>query len=489
MALLEYAVAGLAALALIAPSRSHRHMQAVTVLHAAACMFLSAHALATLRLPAYFGPGGYLFMDHLGLYEAFVASAVFLVAAVYAGGYVEGLISDGELRRGNLRVFYAAYNLLLVSTVWSFFANNLALFWIFAELTTFFSAVLIAILSSRKNVEASLRYVFITSVSMLFTFIGLVLLFAVAKHTLGEGTLSWDVLLANAKDFPPGPMAGTFILVCLGFGAKAGIAPFHTWLPHAHAKAPSAVSAILSGALLNVGMYGIIRMYAIARQTHAEPQVAKLLVGFGLLSMFIAAFTMLQNRNLKKLIAFSSIEHMGLMLVGVGLGTPAAMFWTLYHTIAHSFTKALLFLSAGVLHRQYHSNKAENMKDAIRLQPLASLGLAAGAAAIAGMPPFPIFFSKLFILVEVANASVPLLFAVLFLLLLASVALAVYLVRLLSNVSQHGETAQTKLYVPDADMKAAIWALLALVLLLGALFPFGLDRLLTRILSDLRMLT
>ncbi len=487
MTMLIFGVIGFAAVTLLFIARSHRIMQAISVMHSMSYLLLAAYTFSHIDLPVNYFGGGYFFLDHLGVFEVMVASLIFMMAGIYAGGYVESLIKDGELRRDNLKVFYLSFNILLITTVLSFFSNNIALFWMFAELTTVFSALLIAILNSRKNIEASLRYIFITSTCMLFTFIGLIFLFTVTKYEFGEGTLTWTVLMDNAGRLPSNLITPVFILIFIGLAAKSGISPFHMWLPHAHAKAPSAVSGILSGALLNVGIYGILRMYSIVNQTGSADQAGKILVFFGVLSVGVAAFTMLKQKNLKKLIAFSSIEHMGLVLIGIGLGTPVAVFWVLYHTLAHAITKTLLFFSAGVLHRQFHSNKAEDMKDVMKLQPLASAGLILGGAAIIGVPPSPVFISKLFIMLQIGSASVSLLFTVLALVLIASVALGIYMLRLFSRVSEHEPGAHAKSYGVPVGMKASILALLLMVLLFGVFFPDGLWNLLNDAVSDLRL--
>jgi hydrogenase-4 component F len=327
----------------------------------------------------------------------------------------------------------------------------------------------------------------VTSIAMLFTFIGIIFLFALTQHSLGEGTLVWGELMADARLLPPKLLAATFVLIFIGFAAKAGISPLHTWLPHAHGKAPSAVSAILSGSLLNVGMYGILRMYAVVKQTGSALPVSELLICFGILTVAISAFTMLRQKNLKKLIAFSSVEHMGLMLAGLGIGTPAAIFWMLYHTLAHSLTKTLLFFCAGILHRQFHSNKAEDMKDALRLQPVASAGLILGAVAISGMPPFPMFVSKLMLLLQLWGFSGWLAFALLILLMIASTALALYLVRLFSHVSEHERGAHIHQYKADWTMEAPIVAIILAMLALGLFFPGWLADVLNGILGDLML--
>ena len=288
--------------------------------------------------------------------------------------------------------------MLLLVLVLAFFSDNLALFWILAELTTILSAMLVAILSARENIDAAIKYIFIASASMLFSFVGLIFLFETSRSVLGTGTLNWTILMQHAGTFPAGMMVAAFALVFIGYAAKSGIFPFHTWLPDAHAKAPSAVSAILSAVLLNVGIYGIIRVYAIVHQTPAAATLSPMLALFGFLTVGIAALSMLPQKNLKKLIAFSSIENMGILLIGIALSTPVAIFWVLFHIMAHSLTKASLFFSSGILHRQYRSrlstDTVDDIRDVFRFQPLAAWGIIIGGLAIIGTPFFPLFFSE-----------------------------------------------------------------------------------------------
>ena len=228
--------------------------------------------------------------------------------------------------RSSLKLFYVAFNLLLIAITFAFFSDNLALFWILAELTTAFSAILIVILNAPKNIGATLKYVFITSTCMLFSFVGLILIFTLTENNLGAGTLNWSALMSIASSLSPGIMFAAFIFTFVGFAAKSGVVPFHAWLPSAHSKAPAPVSAILSGCVTSVGIYGVIRVYAVASQTSELPKISWFLIGFGVLSMVVAALTMLNQVNLKKLIGYSTVENMGFLLVGVGLGTPVATF-------------------------------------------------------------------------------------------------------------------------------------------------------------------
>jgi len=480
-----YAGIGLAILVLILSARSHKTMNALSKIHAAAYLLITIYALMYTALPSYYLADRYFFMDHLGAFEVIISALLFFLSAVYSKGYVEGLMKIGELDRGNLKLFYTAFNLLLIAVTYSFLSNNLALFWIFAELTTVFSAMLVVTLNAKKNIGAALKYLFMASTSMLFSFVGLIFLFTLTGHALGAGTLNWDILMSNAAQLSPKILFAAFIFMFIGFAAKSGVAPFHGWLPTVYAKAPSAISAILSGSVSTVGLYGIIRAYAIVHQTSASYSASLLLMAFGFFSVAVAAFSMLAQINLKKLIAFSSIENTGLMLIGTGIGTPIAIFWMLFHMLAHALTKALLFFSGGVMHRQYGSMHIDRIKNALKLQPLASLGIIIGCAAIIGMPPFAIFLSKLYILLQAGMFSNWMLFGLLLLLLVAAGAFAMYLTRMFSQTGDDIEGAHVENYTPSRGMNASIIVLIALIFVLGVFFPQYLTDLLNSIVSEL----
>jgi hydrogenase-4 component F len=492
MIFLAYIIAGLVLLGIAAAvlkwrlkgerqavSRSNL-LNTLTLLHTAVYLILTVAALIRLPLPL-LAFNKYLFMDPLAIFEVLITGTIFLLAAVYGRGYIKRLLEHGEIKAESLEMFYGAFNLLMAVMVFAFFSNNLALFWILLELTTILSAVLIAMLSARANIIAALKYVFIASTAMLFSVIGLIILFATAKQTSGAGTLNWTELMAMAGSLPPSLFIFAFVFCFIGFASKAGIAPFHTWLPQAHAKAPSMVSAVLSAVLLNGGIYGIIRLYAIAHRSESWHTISVIIIVFGTLSIAIAAFSMLTRTNLKKLIGFSSIEHMGLVLIGIGLGVPVALFWTLYHILAHSLIKALLFFSAGILHNQYESNRLQDILAALKMQPLAAWGVIIGAVAVVGMPPFPMFFSKLFILIQLGNFSLPLLIIVLILLLIVAGSLAYLLIRALTQPSEN----TLKPYRFDWTMQLPIIVLFVGILGIVVYLPTGLSGVLNTITASL----
>jgi hydrogenase-4 component F len=479
-------------LVIIAATHDHRRMNTVCITQAVIFTALASSVVVFQQIPyvSFLVGGEYFFIDHLGIFEVLIATVIFACAAVYARGYVEGLLESGELEKGSLKLFYMAWVLLLLVIVLAFISDNLALFWIFAELTTIISAMLVAILAARDNIDAAIKYIFVASISMLFAFVGFIFLFEISRVSLGTGTLNWTVLMQHAAVFSPGMMIASFVLVFIGFAAKSGIFPFHTWLPEAHAKAPSAVSAILSGVLLNVGIYGIIRMYAIVHQTTATSTIAPMLAVFGLLTIGIAAFSMLPQKNLKKLVAFSSVENMGIMLVGLAISTPVALFWVLFHIMAHSLTKASLFFSSGILHRQYRSrfssDAADEIKDVFRLQPLAAWGIILGGLAIIGMPPFPLFFTEFFIMVQLGTVSLGVLGVMMVLLFIAAGGLGYFVLTTFTQVSEPDTPSETEPYRTPFSMKIPIIFLLVLLIIIGIILPAHGMEFLNQIVTELK---
>lgn len=486
--LLAYAITGLIILLIMlmrpTPSSLEKVRFLNTLLAGQALLFsaLTVYVLWFIKLPVYFFPGEYLFIDEFGIYEVLVSSVIFLLSAIYARGYINGLMRLGEIRTKELKIFYGSFSFLMTVIVFALFSNNLALYWILLELTTLLSALLVVTLHVKENIGAALKYIFTASSAMLFSFIGLIVLFEMTRQSSGSGTLNWDLLMNQASDLPPELFILAFTLIFIGFAAKAGIVPFHTWLPQAHAKAPSVVSVLLSAVLLNVGIYGILRLYSVAHRTSAFPNISILLIVFGLLSVAIAAFSMLPRTNVKKLIAFSSIEHMGLILIGIGLGTPLVLFWVLFYTLAHSLVKTLLFFSAGVMHQQYGNDKFENMNNVMVLQPLASWGMIIGSVAITGTPLFPVFLPKLFILSQLGNFSLPALFAVLVLLLIVAAAFASILIK---NFPRKNQIQICEPYIVPWAMKAPMCLLFVAILFLGLYIPESLRQLLNGVVVSL----
>jgi hydrogenase-4 component F len=457
-----------------------KFLSITSIILSAVYLAITIVVIVTAKLPMQ-GFNDYLYIDPLSVYEVLITCIVFLLASIYGYGYIRTLVEREGLRAGSLELFYICFNLLFIIIVFAFFSNNLALFWILLELTTILSAVLIVAISSKENITAALKYVFIASTAMLFSVIGLIILFAMTKQALGAGTLNWNELMRSAASLSPQYFSFAFVFIFIGFASKAGIAPFHTWLPQTHARAPSMISAVLSGVLLNCGIYGILRVFAIAHQTSSWKVIAIIMLVFGLISIVVAAFSMFSRSNIKKLIAFSSIEHMGLVLVAISLGTPIAIFWSLFHILAHSLIKSLLFFSAGILNRQYDSNRFVDMKNALKMQPLAAWGMILGGVAVIGMPPFPMFFSKLFMLTQLGAYSVPVLIIVLVLLLIIAAAFAYLLIKAFTQQS----ATRLEPYKTHWTMQAPIWILFICIIGIGVYLAGDLSPMLNSITASL----
>jgi hydrogenase-4 component F len=441
---------------------------------------LSLWVMLSQQLPVYYLSNQYFVIDSLAIYEVFITSLVFLLAAIYARGYVAGLLVSGELDASLLRLFYGTLGMLELIIILAFFSNNLALLWIFVELSTLFSAVLIVTLKARENIIAALKYVFVASTAMLFAFIGIIILFALSRQAVDGGSLNLSSLLTSAELLDARIFALAFAFLFIGFAAKAGVVPFHTWVPTVYIRAPSVV-AVVSGAVLNLGIYAILRLYTIGYHAGANDFISIFMFCFGLLSVAIAALSMIVRTNTKKLIAFSGVENMGFLLIAIGLGSPVALFWALFHKLGYTVLKSLLFFCAGIFHRQYQSNKYFMVQNAFKLQPLASWGLILGSAALIGVPAFPVFLAKWNVMGELAGKSTILLVALLFFVLLAAVGVAYFFIRTFSQESRDDLVP----YRVAPGMKLSVVLALGIIIALGLYMPPALYQILTNIVTSL----
>ncbi len=460
--------------------RENRFLNIFAVFQAALYMCLALYMIAVFKLPLGFLQNDYFYIDTLSLLEIAITSLVFLLAAIYSRGYISSLVETGEIDGSILRFFYAAFCCLELVLVLAFSSNNLALLWIFAELSTILSAALIVTLKARENIIAALKYIFVASTAMLFSFVGIIILYAVSRSAIDGGSLNWSELFASASQMDPRLFFFAFVFLFLGFAAKAGVAPFHTWVPTAYVRAPSAV-AVVSGTVLNLGLYSIIRLYTIGHAAGASRLLMVFLFIFGIFSIAVAAFSMLKRTNTKKIIAFSGVESAGLLLIAVGLGSSISLYWALFYTLGYTLIKSLLFFCAGVFHRQYKSNKYSEVRDAFKLQPLASWGLILGSAAAIGTPLFPVFLAKWNILAELSKQSVLILASGLLLLTLVAIGLTRFFIRLFS---QEGNGEVPAFRVPWS-MKLPVITVLIILVILGLHIPGWLDDTLNSIVSSL----
>lgn len=412
--------------------------------------------------------GGALAMDDLGLLFLGILTALFALAAVYTFGYMT------LHRHPKHRHYISALLFFLGSMTLAALSRHMALFWVALEATTLSSASLIFFDRSPKSLEAAWKYLILCSVGIALALAGTFFL-AMALPPGSEGSLLLDHLLAAAPAMSAPWVKTAFLFLLVGYGTKMGLAPLHSWLPDAHAEAPSPVSALLSGALLNCAFLGILRAYQVLSEAGLAPFAHGPLLVLGLVSMGTAAAFMIRQPDYKRLLAYSSIEHMGILAVGLGLGTSRAAFGALLHAVNHSLAKALLFFVAGSIYLLYRSKATAGVTGLGRRSPLAAILWMIGFLAITGTPPSGIFVSEVTLLFA-ALGSGQYAVAGLYLLFLA-VAFAAMGAIFVSMVfgDAPGETSEASLPIRHATLLHAPAAVLAgAALILGIYLPEGL---------------
>lgn len=338
--------------------------------------------------------GGLVVVDELG---AFVLLIIVAVAAVCVGGSPGYLRHERSLRPGDTRRYWA-FMLWFVgglATVPLF--NNLGLVWVAVEATTIVSALLVGFARTPHAIEAAWKYLILGSVGIGFALLGTLLAYASSVALLGEvsDALDWTRLVSVAPGLDPGLMRLAFLFALVGYGTKMGLAPFHTWLPDAHSQAPSPVSALLSGATLTVSLYALARFHLVASGTLGPGFSSALLVAFGLLSLVVALPFIVAQTDLKRLLAYSSIEHIGLCTLALGFGGSIALGALALHLLVHGLTKASVFLSAGGLVETGRSRQIARLSGGLEADPVNGRAFLGGAVLLSGLPPSALFVTEI----------------------------------------------------------------------------------------------
>ncbi|MGA9775627.1 MAG: proton-conducting transporter membrane subunit [Candidatus Dormiibacterota bacterium] len=366
--------------------------------------------------------GSFVYVDGLGAFFTLTVAVVITLASAGSLSYLAAEERRGALSPRRVRVYFIAFGVFATAMLGSVETANLGLLFILVEAATLASVVLVPIEGRTEGLEAGWKYVIISSLGITVALVGTLFIFYAATGLPGgaELHLSWPYLVAHARQLTPAALRLGFLLGVVGYGTKVGLAPMHTWLPDAHSEAPSPASAMLSGALLNVGMYAIIRLLAIANRGLGVQYGARVLLVFGFLSILVGALFMIRRRDFKRLFAYSSVEQMGVVAVGLGFGGVLGLYGALLHSLNHSIGKAVLFLTGGTLVLSYGTRRADRIGGVLGRFPLTGAALLIGSLAILGTPPFGLFLSEFTIVRAGLAASQPVLVAV-FLALLALV--------------------------------------------------------------------
>lgn len=479
MAFLLLLIPPLVAAALAATVRPYRTFVGwinamLSLVSLGAAMSFALHSARGGEAPV-FGPGELLRADGLS------ALLMVLVAAVAS---LTLFLSPDLERETNylprqLRWYQLFINLFIFSMLLAVSANNVAIMWIAIEATTIFSALLIPLIRSKTSVEASWKYILIGSVGIALAFAGTVLGYFdfVTLSGRAENALNWPVLLQNAPSLHPEVMKLAFVFLLVGYGTKAGIAPMHTWKPDAYGEAPAPLVALMSSALFAVAIYAILRWKVVADSAIKDHYTDRLMLTLGLLSLTIAAFSIVLAQNYKRMLAYSSVEHTGLICLGLGLG-PLGVFAALLHLVNHTAAKSLMFFLVGSIERKYGSPLVKQVRGLLKVMPWTGGLFAAGMLALMGLPPFGLFISEFALFrAGFAGHHYWLMGTALLLLLVAFISFISQLNKMLYGIVPEGVTIGENSGWRIAPMMLS----LAVLVVLGLTLPAPLEALLNQI--------
>ncbi|WP_300612650.1 proton-conducting transporter membrane subunit [Trebonia sp.] len=430
--------------------------------------------------------GGFVYVDSLSAFFVITVALVVTLAGIGSYSYLQAEAERGELSALQVRLYGTFFGLFAALMLAALQTGNLGLLWVLVEGSTLASAVLVALEARATSLEAAWKYIIISSFGVTIALVGTLFVYysAILIHVSPDQRLTWPTLFAHASVLQAPSLRFAFLLVVVGYGTKVGLAPMHTWLPDAHSEAPSPASAMLSAALLNTGMYAIIRFKALTTADLGRFSNDVLLV-FGFASLAVGALFMIGSDNFKRLFAYSSIEHMGLIAIGLGFGGLLGIYGALLQTFNHAIGKSVLFLTSGEIVLRYKTRNVVEVRGLLRQSPVIGGALLLGSLAIVGSPPFGIFLSE-FTIVRASFAGHAWLgFFLLALLVIAFVALTSTTVGMVfgrppgDGVAAPGMTSRvigTSPLVPG----------LGLLLLLGVWIPGGLNEL---ILQSIKAIT
>jgi hydrogenase-4 component F len=406
------------------------------------------------------------FIDSFNVVLVALTSFVAFTTAIFSRPYMRIEAARGKVTPGALRLYHAMFQVFTFTMLLALTTNNMGILWVALEAATLSTVLLVSLYRTPESIEAAWKYFILCSVGIAQALFGTILLYFAAEKVLGSGVtaLLWTDLNGIKSQLEPTVMSLAFVFLLVGYGTKVGLVPVHNWLPDAHAEGPTPISAVLSGLLLNVALYAVVRCKVLTDGALQAPFAGNLMMGFGLLSVVVAAFLLSRQRDIKRMFAYSSIEHMGLMTFAFGMGGVAGSFGGLLHMTMHSLTKSAIFFAVGHAAQKCGTQIMDEIRGLIRTNPTIGWGLMLGGIAILGIPPFGVFASE-FIILTTAMHEQP--WATPILLIALGVAFAAIFSRIQPMV--FGETPLPRLPHPPALIP--VFVHLAIVLLLGIYVP------------------
>jgi hydrogenase-4 component F len=364
--------------------------------------FLAA-ALLTARVVAagpLFALGREFYIDALNVFLVALTAFVALTTAIFSRPYMRVEQEHGRMTARRLRLYHSMYQLFSFTMLLALTTNNMGLLWVAMEAATLATVMLVSVYRTAASLEAAWKYFILCGVGIAQALFGTVLLYMAAERAGAgaDGGLLWTHLDTIKTSLDPRIMALAFAFLFVGYGTKVGLVPVHNWLPDAHAEGPTPVSAVLSGLLLNVALYAVLRCKVLTDGALGPGLAGQLMMAFGLLSVVVAAFFLSRQRDVKRMFAYSSIEHMGLITFAFGVGGPIATFAGLLHMTVHSLIKSAIFFAVGHAAQHAGTQVMSEIRGLVRANPTVGWGLMLGSLAILGMPPFGVFASEFLIL-------------------------------------------------------------------------------------------
>jgi hydrogenase-4 component F len=415
--------------------------------------------------------GKFFFVDAFNVYLAVLTSFVSMTTAIFSRRYMRREREHGRVGHMGMRFYHAMYQLFIFAMLLCLLTNNIGVLWIAMELATLSTVLLVSLYRSPTAIEAAWKYFILCGVGIAQALFGTVLLYFAAEKVLGEGgeALLWTNLNHVSDKLEPTVLSLAFVFLMVGYGTKVGLVPLHNWLPDAHSEGPTPISAVLSGLLLNIALYALVRCKALVNGSTHTHHAGNIMMWFGLISVLVASFSLLRQKDIKRMFSYSSIEHMGIATFAFGLGGPIATFGGLLHMLVHSLAKSAIFFTAGHASQMHWTQEMERIKGLFKGNPLVGWGLMLGVMAIVGMPPFGIFTSEFLILTATIKEA-PLLTP--FLLLGLGVAFAALFRKVQPMVA--GEVPSSQIPMKAAHVPVLLH--MALVLAIGIYLPDFLNK-------------
>jgi len=406
------------------------------------------------------------FVDPFNVFLVTLTAFVTFTTTLFSRPYMRNEQARGKLSPAMMRLYHSMFQIFGFTMLLALLTNNIGILWVAMEGATLATVLLVSLYRTPASLEAAWKYFILCGVGIAQALFGTILVYFAAERVLGSGgtALLWTHLYAVKTQLEPTVLGLAFVFLLVGYGTKVGLAPLHNWLPDAHAEGPTPISAVLSGLLLNVALYAVVRSKALVDGAVGTPLAGNLMMGFGLLSVVVAAFFLPRQKDVKRLFAYSSIEHMGLTTFAFGMGGPVATFAALLHMTVHSLTKSAIFFTVGHAAQKTGTQIIDDIRGLIVTNPVIGWGLMFGTLAILGLPPFGVFASEFLILTTAMRDHA---WATPFLLLALGVAFAAVFKKTQGMV--FGDT--TALRLPHSPALLPVFVHLGLVLMLGLYIP------------------